>query len=273
MESLLSIITINYNNGPGLEKTIASVLNQSQRDFEFIVVDGGSKDTSAEVISKHNKEFTKVISEMDKGIYDAQNKGAALAKGNYLLFLNSGDTFYDRHVVASFFEFVKDEKNLIVYGNSALNTPGGTEEKLCPPATLDAFYFFKHGLNHQACFIANSLFKEFGPYELKYRICADFDFLLAVFCKKPGCYRYLNTVICHYDKSGASSASENYDTVVKERELILKRHLAPALYVGLKKRARAELSLKYRILTSLYALPLIGKGIKQIMIKLFPGDK
>ncbi len=273
MDPLLSIITINFNNSTGLEKTIQSVLSQTQKHLEFILVDGGSWDTSRDVIQKYSSAFTHVISEKDQGIYDAQNKGAALAKGHYLLFLNSGDSLYDEQVLAVFMQFAKAGSEEIIYGNSALLDSGGTKEWLCPPATLDPNYFYKHGLNHQACFISTQLFREFGPYNTKYRICADFDFLLAVFCKKPGCYRYLNAVICYYDKNGASSASANYELVVKERDLILKHRLAPELYAGMKRKTREEMPFKYRLLTSLYAIPLFGGLIKQFMIKLFPGDK
>ena len=86
----LSIITVNLNNKEELEKTILSVINQSQRDFEFLVIDGASTDGSCEVINKYRKEVDFWVSESDRGIYDAMNKGIRKAKGEYLLFLNSG---------------------------------------------------------------------------------------------------------------------------------------------------------------------------------------
>ena len=94
-----SIITINYNNCDGLEKTIQSVINQSYQNFEFIIIDGGSTDSSVEVIKKYSNKIDYWISEPDKGIYHAMNKGIIQAHGEYLNFMNSGDLFYDNDVL------------------------------------------------------------------------------------------------------------------------------------------------------------------------------
>src|ERR1700741_3090435 len=97
----ISIITINYNDKTGLEKTISSVAGQSYADYEFIVIDGGSTDGSVEVIKKHESKISEWVSENDSGIFNAQNKGANKATGNYLLFLNSGDVLADKDVLKS----------------------------------------------------------------------------------------------------------------------------------------------------------------------------
>src|ERR1044072_8154433 len=104
----VSVITINFNDGKGLERTIHSVLSQTRPAFEFIVIDGGSKDESLEVINRHRDKITHWISEKDSGIYDAQNKGIAKASGEYLLFMNSGDCFYDDTVLKKFEDFVAE---------------------------------------------------------------------------------------------------------------------------------------------------------------------
>ena len=95
----ISIITINYNDKIGLSKTINSVLNQSWQKFEFIVIDGGSNDGGLEVIEQHKDKIDYWVSEPDKGVYNAMNKGIKVAKGEYLIFMNSGDTFYDDNVL------------------------------------------------------------------------------------------------------------------------------------------------------------------------------
>lgn len=94
-----SIITVNYNNKEGLRNTIESVIHQTYRDFEFIVIDGGSTDGSAEVLKEYDSQITYWVSEKDKGIYNAMNKGIAKATGDYLNFMNSGDCFYDEGVL------------------------------------------------------------------------------------------------------------------------------------------------------------------------------
>src|SRR4051812_4193426 len=110
----LSIVTINLNNKAGLLKTIESVEAQSIRDFEFIIVDGGSIDGSQEVIKK-SRAVTKSVSEKDSGVYNAQNKGIAMASGEYLLFLNSGDYLYEPDTLAKIYPLL-DNKTDIVYG-------------------------------------------------------------------------------------------------------------------------------------------------------------
>ncbi|MFT4805390.1 MAG: glycosyltransferase involved in cell wall biosynthesis, partial [Psychroserpens sp.] len=95
----LSIITINFNNAVGLKKTIESVVNQTSNDFEYIVIDGGSNDGSVDVIKEYEAKVSYWVSEVDKGIYHAMNKGILLAKGDYLEFLNSGDILVNETVI------------------------------------------------------------------------------------------------------------------------------------------------------------------------------
>ena len=99
-----SIITINYNNKDGLEKTILSVINQTCQDFEYIIIDGGSTDGSVDVIKKYADRIDYWVSEPDKGIYNAMNKGIIKAKGEYLNFMNSGDCFYDNEVLSNVYQ-------------------------------------------------------------------------------------------------------------------------------------------------------------------------
>src|ERR1700746_2743427 len=116
--SKLSVITINFNDANGLEKTINSVLSQTVPNIEFIIIDGASTDKSVETIERFSDKIAYWISEKDKGIYDAQNKGAAKATGDYLLFMNSGDCFYDENVVKDLYEFLKENTKKIIYGNA-----------------------------------------------------------------------------------------------------------------------------------------------------------
>ena len=99
----LSIITINYNNAAGLEKTIKSVISQTCKRYEFIIIDGGSKDGSKDIIEKYQDQITYWVSEPDNGIYNAMNKGVKVAKGEYCIFMNSGDIFVDNDVIRDVF--------------------------------------------------------------------------------------------------------------------------------------------------------------------------
>src|SRR5574344_2490955 len=95
----LSIITINYNNAEGLEKTIKSVINQTFTDYEYIIIDGGSTDGSTDIIKKYRENIDYWVSESDKGIYKAMNKGITYTHGEYLNFMNSGDCFHSSTVL------------------------------------------------------------------------------------------------------------------------------------------------------------------------------
>ncbi|HMK06596.1 MAG TPA: glycosyltransferase, partial [Flavobacterium sp.] len=112
----ISIITINYNESEGLKKTIESVISQTFRDYEFIVIDGNSSDGSKDVIAQYNDKITYALSEPDSGIYNAMNKGIRAAKGDYVFFLNSGDRFLETHTLEKSDQLI-DGKYDICYGN------------------------------------------------------------------------------------------------------------------------------------------------------------
>lgn len=261
---VLSIITINFNNKHGLEKTILSVSSQTFKDFEFIVIDGGSTDGSAEVIKQNSSTISYAVSEKDMGIYDAQNKGIKKATGDYLLFLNSGDTLFNNTVISDFHQFIKDIKPGIVYGNSNLIFSDKPNELLCPPPKLNDSYFFKNTINHQACFIARELFSIYGLYDMKYKICADFDLFFKVFVKKPEAYVYFNCTICNYENDGLSSNKENYERVVSEKFEVLKSYLSKKDYDTYYKDYRSGIPLKYRIFEQIYKVPVLNWMFKKV---------
>jgi glycosyltransferase involved in cell wall biosynthesis len=261
---VLSIITINFNNKSGLEKTILSVSSQTFNDFEFIVTDGASTDGSAEVIKQNASIISYAISEKDLGIYDAQNKGIKKATGDYLLFLNSGDTLFSNLVISDFYQFIKDKKPGIVYGNSNLIFSDKPNELFCPPKKLSISYFFKNTINHQACFISCQLFSEFGLYDLKYKICADFDLFFKVFVKNPEAYVYFNCTICNYENDGLSSNKENYERVVSEKFEVLKSYLSKKEYDTNYKEYRSRIPLKYRIFERIYKVPVLNWMFKKV---------
>jgi glycosyltransferase involved in cell wall biosynthesis len=261
---VLSIITINYNNKHGLEKTILSVISQTVKDIEFIVIDGGSTDGSTDVIKANSVNITYAFSEKDAGIYDAQNKGIKKASGDYLLFLNSGDTLYNYNVVSDFYQFIGDKKQGIVYGNSNLIFSHKPSELFCPPPKLNISYFFKNTINHQACFISRDLFSKHGLYDLKFKICADFDLFFNVFVNTPETYVYFNCTICNYEDGGLSSNKENYERVVSEKQQVLKSYLSKKDYNRYYKEYRRGIPLKYRIFERIYKIPVLNWMFKKI---------
>lgn len=212
----LSIVTVNLNNAEGLKKTAESISVQSCRDFEWIVIDGGSKDGSVEVLADFQDIITFMVSEKDTGIYNAMNKGVRNAKGEYLLFLNSGDCLAGNDVIGKVLHNGLDAD--IVYGDSYNILNGEIVKK----ETFDdklSFYFLKRfSLQHQSSFIRRSLLID-RPYDEKYRIVSDKKFFLemALYGKT---FRHIPIIVSLYDISGISSI--NMSQVMEEENRLMK---------------------------------------------------
>lgn len=174
----LSIITINYNNAEGLLKTIESVIDQTSKDFEYIIIDGGSNDGSIAIIKKYQHKITHWVSEPDQGIYHAMNKGIKAAKGEYCQFLNSGDTLVDREVVAKMLQIIPDSG--IVIGNMLKKLPNGKIIKDIGVGNneITMFTLYKGSLNHSPAYIKRSLFEKYGFYDEKLKIVSDWKWYI-----------------------------------------------------------------------------------------------
>lgn len=198
----LTIITINYNNCRGLKKTIESILCQTWRDFEWIVIDGGSTDGSKELIEQYQDHFTYWCSEPDKGIYNAMNKGIIKAKGDYLNFMNSGDSFHSSDVLEKVFSI--NIKSDILYGDA--NRIDKEKENIhLYPRKLSIHYLLTDGFCHQATFIKTSLLKN-GGYREDYKIIADWYHFIKWF-RQGKSFSHTGFVIADYDMSGLSANS------------------------------------------------------------------
>lgn len=213
-----SIITINFNNADGLEKTTKSILSQTFTDFEFIIIDGGSTDKSAAVMKNYQSRITYSVSEKDNGIYEAQNKGIAVAKGEYCLFLNSGDLFFSDTVLQKVFD--SDLKHDVVYGNIMLAKDGLQIREKKYPSELSSYFLLVDNLAHPAQFIKRELFQKFGKYNTKYKIAADYEFFIRVFCKCNVTTRHLPFIISVFDLSGLSADKESLAQINTERHQI-----------------------------------------------------
>lgn len=221
---LLSIITINYNNAEGLKKTMGTVLGQTYKDYEYIVIDGGSTDESVEVIKHFGNKGYQWVSEPDKGIYNAMNKGIKKSTGEYLLFLNSGDYFYDENVVGKVCPLLHNGD--IIYGNVVFKE---SEEKtwIKKYDTLITFNFFlSDNLPHQGSFIRRSLFESIGLYDETIYVCADWKFILDSIFKADASLKYIDMIISYYDFTGISSIEENRKKVFMEQRRLLERDYA-----------------------------------------------
>ena len=221
----LSIITINRNNAVGLEKTMQSVATQTYREFEYIVIDGASTDGSVEVIKKMESMFAhlKWVSEPDKGIYNAMNKGLHMASGDYIQILNSADCLASEDVIERMLSAL-DEAGFpsIFYGNMVKCFPDGRRiiDKCFAGQEITMLGMYTGSLNHDPVFIRRELFGKYGYYDENLRIVSDWKwFLQAVILggEKP---EYVDLNVTLFDMTGISET--NKDLGKAEREQVLK---------------------------------------------------
>lgn len=200
----LSIITINFNDHAGLDKTIRSVINQTSKDFEYIVIDGASTDGSVDVIKKYADKLTHWVSEPDTGIYNAMNKGTRLAQGEYCLYLNSGDFLVADDVLEKAFgyNFTEDIVSCNLFLYDAVK-----EFIQKPPQYVSLFTFANGSLPHPSTFIKRELINRLGGYNESYRIMSDWCFFLDAMIKHQCSYKTLDILLTKFNCFGISSTS------------------------------------------------------------------
>lgn len=227
----LSIITINYNNAEGLEKTIGSVIDQSFTDFEYIIIDGDSTDNSKQIIEKHHHKITTWVSEPDTGIYNAMNKGILKATGEYCLFLNSGDYLVNENIIDNVFNTAPRED--ILYGELIFDFKNNNQILKKRPSKLTITHLFYDNIWHPASFIKKSLFNE-CLYKENYKIAADYDFFFNTIVIKKASTKYLPFPIAVYNTSGISSKLDTFGKIMIERQAIHQSYLDNETIIYLK---------------------------------------
>lgn len=219
-QPFFSIIVAAYNAEDTIEKTILSVLNQSFDDYEIVVKDGGSADSTLSKIPESEKVL--IHSSRDGGIYQGMNEGISYASGKYLLFLNCGDLLDNADVLARVYanaNLLNDTRN-IVYGNYCRN---GVVFK--QPSSITPFYLYRTPLCHQSMFFGREVFDEFGVYETDYKILADYNHTLtAFFADVP--FVYSDTVICNYLGGGASESQKGIEIKKKEYAILREKYFS-----------------------------------------------
>jgi glycosyltransferase involved in cell wall biosynthesis len=178
----ISIITVVYNAEVLVERTIKSVLCQTYSAIEYVIIDGASTDKTLQIIEKYRSSIKTIVSEKDKGIYDAMNKVLALATGDYVLFINAGDELHSATTLQNVFKNVKDAD--VYYGNTEVADIKGNvlgERRLSPPENL-TWKSFKFGMtvSHQSFIAKRSLCE---PYSMDYRLASDIDWIIKILKK------------------------------------------------------------------------------------------
>lgn len=214
MKPILSIITINRNNAAGLEKTVDSVLSQTNDLCEYIVVDGDSDDESKEIIGLNKDHITKIIIEPNAGIYGSMNIGIRIAKGTYCLFLNSGDWLCENIIKRALNECTGED---IIYFKTILSYPGTIYEEIGYDRQLTLKSFYNSTIGHQTTFIKKSLFERYGFYNEANKLHSDYEFWLKALIQHNCNSRYVDFPLAYYDMTGRTSAPSIASTMEIEK--------------------------------------------------------
>lgn len=193
-----SVITINYNNCKGLHQTIDSVLGQTFQDFEYIIIDGGSTDGSVEILKEYGDKIHFWVSESDNGIYNAMNKGVAQAHGEYCIFMNSGDCFYNCQVLSRIYHYYSNED--IIVGKVAIDN---SDSIISPPpkGEFTMYHLYSGSIPHQGSFIRTELLRKY-PYDEELKIASDWKFFVQTLILDNSSIRYVDVFVARYDTGG-----------------------------------------------------------------------
>ena len=215
----VSIITITFNDLKGLRETYRSIKGQTMRDYEWIVVDGGSTDGTKQFLEEHDSELAWWCSEPDKGVYNAQNKGTQHARGEYCIYMNSGDSFFSDDVLGKIFE--KETDADIIYGDWMLRFENGKTRLGRAPKVADLLYFFGENMCHQAMLIRTEALKS-RPYDETFRIYADWEEWLALYMQGKT-FERRDITVCNFLVGGISTGDEAAPSLKAERKAEIKR--------------------------------------------------
>jgi len=226
LKKILTIITVTYNCADVIRQTLESILTNKPGELEYIVVDGVSNDGTMDILRRHENKIDQLIFEPDHGIYDAMNKGLQKATGNYILYINAGDSLYDETTLSKLMTYLSEERAEIYYGDTMLTDVSGGELGLRSkissrklPSSLN-WKSLQRGMvvSHQSFIVKRSLAPE---YDLQYKSSADIDWIIK--CLKGALHiENTNMVISNYPTGGFSK--QRHSLSLKERYLILHQH-------------------------------------------------
>lgn len=230
--SKISIITVNLNNVEGLQRTMDSVFTQTWKEFEYLVIDGGSTDGSKELIEENTGKVDYWISEPDKGIYNAMNKGIKVSTGEYLLFLNSGDELFNNYVLEENIDAIHTED--LIYFDILLVFNDLTRIHHYPE-DLKFTTFMEGAIGHPTTFIHRNLFQKIGFYDESLRIVADWKFFAIAVVKHKCTRKKVKAVLAKFYMDGVSTL--NGKVVEEERKKVIKANFPlRAAHYTLKKK-------------------------------------
>lgn len=213
----ISIITVCYNSSATIEDTLKSVESQTYNDIEYIIIDGNSKDNTLDVVSKYKHIVTQLVSESDKGLYDAMNKGVELATGDYVGILNSDDTFYEPETIVKVADFLAINPLDACIGDIVQHRNGNIIRKYSSKNWIPEKLKVGFMPPHPSIFFKRELFKKFGLYQLGYKIAADYELIIRYFLKFGISYKYSGIITTSMAVGGESSSGmSSYKKITEE---------------------------------------------------------
>lgn len=273
--SKISIITVCYNDKQGFIQTAESVLRQSCKDFEWIVIDGGSTDGSRLEIERLNNHIDYWVSEADKGIYNGMNKGIAKASGEYCLFLNSGDFLCSRKSIERVVDRL-DGTDIIVFDIfSEKKWPFGLKPYYIMPSSITLGTFVNAGICHQAAFIKTSLLKK-NNYDESLRITSDWKFFFEELIVRQSSYKHVGLPFASFDSTGISSKNDERNN--NEKQSVLESYFDASVINQVKSAGKWDVALAktagYPLLTKVVeSLIFVDKKITQRFVAVYKNLK
>lgn len=232
---LISIIVVTKNSAATLQKTLESIKKQTYSNIEVIAIDGASEDKTVEIFKQYEPLLGYLVSEPDKGVYDAMNKGIEAAHGDIIYFLNSNDTFYSKDVCQKVVDRFNSSQALIVYGNIYFKNPENGDAN-CNCFEGESVYYYGHvknakkmfecGICHQVVFYHKKIFEKLGNYDLAYPIYADHEFNIRAWKYAGRRISYLNETIANFELGGLSTNKKFKERQEKDHVAIYKKHIA-----------------------------------------------
>ncbi len=204
-----------------MELTIKSVISQVSDDYEYLIIDGGSQDDSLDIIKNYSTSNLFWLSEPDRGVYDAMNKGISKSRGSYLLFLNSGDSFLNENSLQILLDNSKGED--LIYGDLIVKNDGEDYLKSYPEK-LNIRYFFRESLPHPATLISRNCLLRLGMYDISLRLVSDWKFFFLAVVKENVSYKHVPFPISVFPFDGMSSQDKFNELQQLERNLVINKH-------------------------------------------------
>ena len=199
----ISVVTVSYNCKCIISSTIESVLKQSYPNIEYIIIDGQSTDGTLNVVASYSSKITKVISEPDKGIYDAMNKALKIASGDWIIFMNAGDVFCDNNVISKCFADKKSDY-AVVFGSWYRKSKDTIVLRDCDKPFYENKSRFKSmGFSHQSVFVRTDWARKF-PFDLSYKLCADYNMIYSIY-QNGGMFYNTHIPICIFDATDGAT--------------------------------------------------------------------